>query len=273
MSLASEDFDYVRLLLREQAGIRLDPGKEYLVETRLLPVAKQAGYASLSELIRNLRGRPLQRLHRQVVEALMTNETQFFRDVHPFEALKTTILPELIQNRSAMRQLNVWCAAASTGQEPYSLAMLMADSFPEVANWNVQCLASDLSEEVLARARQGCYRPIEVSRGLPALMLMKYFRKEGTGWQIAEQVRRQVEFRNINLVIDWPPLPRMDIIFMRNVLIYMDTETKKTILARVRQLLKPDGYLFLGSTETTINLDSEFRQVPVQSTVCYQLRS
>jgi chemotaxis protein methyltransferase CheR len=272
MSLDTGDFDYVCTLLRKQSGIGLDAGKEYLVETRLQPVAKQAGYASLAELITRLRSGPLNHLHVRVVEALMTNETQFFRDIHPFNALKTLILPELFQKRSAIRQLNVWCAAASTGQEPYSVAMLLADSFPNLAGWNVRCIASDISDGSLARARQGSYRQLEVKRGLPVPLLEKYFCKHGAKWQIAEQIRRRVEFRNINLVSAWPSLPQMDIIMMRNVLIYLDVETKKAILGKVRTLLKPDGYLFLGSAETTLNLDTAFDQVRFDKSICYQLK-
>jgi chemotaxis protein methyltransferase CheR len=272
MSLDAGDFDYVCTLLRKQSGVALEAGKEYLVETRLPPVAKQAGYASLAELITRLRSGPRDHLHVKVVEALMTNETQFFRDIHPFHALKTTILPELFQKRSATRQLNVWSAAASIGQEPYSVAMLLADSFPDLAGWNVRCIASDISDAALARARQGCYRELEVNRGLPAPLLAKYFCKQGAEWQIAKQIRRRVEFRNINLVSAWPSLPQMDIIMMRNVLIYFDVETKKAILGKVRTLLKPDGYLFLGSAETTLALDTAFEQVQFDKAVCYQLK-
>jgi chemotaxis protein methyltransferase CheR len=272
MSLDAGDFDYIRTLLRKQSGMVLEAGKEYLVETRLKPIAKQAGYASLTDLISQLRSRALNDLHVKVVEALTTNETQFFRDIHPFHALKTAILPELINTRAAVRRLNLWCAAASTGQEPYSVAMLLAESFPNLASWNVQCIASDISDEVLERARQGYYRQLEVNRGLPAPLLVKYFHRQGTQWQIAEQIRRRVEFRNINLVLDWPALPRMDIVFMRNVLIYFDVETKKGILGKVREILRPDGYLFLGSAETTINLDTAFEKVQIDKTVCYRLR-
>jgi chemotaxis protein methyltransferase CheR len=272
MSLEAGDFDYVCTLLRQQSGMVLEAGKEYLVETRLKPVAKQAGFASLTDLISQLRDRPLNQLHVSVVEALTTNETQFFRDIHPFEALQSSILPELFRKRAATRQLNVWCAAASTGQEPYSLAMLLADSFPDRASWHVRCLASDLSEEALARARQGCYRQLEVNRGLPPRLLTKYFSEQGADWQLAEQILRRVEFRNINLVAAWPVLPQMDLILMRNVLIYFNVETKKAILRKVRKVLKPDGYLFLGSAETTLNLDTAFEQVQFNKTVCYQLK-
>ncbi len=272
MSLEDGDFDYVRTLLRKQSGMVIEPGKEYLVKTRLTPIAKQAGCASLSNLITQLRGRAFDQLHMKVVEALMINETQFFRDTHPFTALESKILPELLRKRASVRQLKLWCAAASTGQEPYSVAMLLAESFPELASWDVQFIASDISEDAIERARQGEYRQLDVDRGLPAPMLVKYFCQHGSHWQITEQLRQRLEFRKINLVQQWPSLPPMDIVLMRNVLIYLDVDTKKAILAKLRQLLKPDGYLFLGSTETTINLDPSFEQVQIDRTVCYRLR-
>jgi chemotaxis protein methyltransferase CheR len=272
MSLDAGDFDFVCALLRKQSGMELDTGKEYLVETRLAPVARQAGYASVTELISQLRRSPAHQLHTIVVEALTTNETQFFRDVHPFNALKTVILPDLLKKRSATRRLDIWCAAASTGQEPYSLAMLMADSFPDLASWNVRCLASDISDPALDRARRGSYRQLEINRGLPAPMLQKYFTQQDSDWRISDQLRRQIEFRHINLIMPWPAMPPMDLILMRNVLIYFGIETKQAILAKVRRVLKPDGYLLLGSAETTLNLDPDFKQVLFGRTVCYQLK-
>ena len=272
MSIDARHFEYIRKLLREQSGIALEDGKEYLVETRLTPFAKQEGFASLGDLIARLRRHSLNGLHIKVVEALTTGETRFFRDSHPFEALKTSIFPELIEKRSAQRRLSVWSAAASSGQEPYSVAMLLAEHFPELANWNLQFIASDISDEVLEQAQRGCYSQLEIHRGLPQPLRKKYLQRQGTTWQISEQIRRKVEFRKINLIHPWSLLPPMDIILMRNVLIYFDVETKKTVLRKVRQTLKPDGYLFLGSSETTLNLDEAFRIVQFDKTVCYQLR-
>ena len=270
MALAADDFAFVRHFLRAQSGIVLEPGKEYLVEARLTPVAQQAGFASLPDLITHLRQRAPTALCLQVVEALVTNETQFFRDVHPFETLKTSILPDLIAKRSAKRQLRLWCAAAASGQEPYSVALLLAEHFPQLATWNVQCIASDISNVLLERAQRGCYSQVEVTRGLPAPLLRKYFHKNGREWQLAERIRRGVTFRQINLVQAWPPLPPMDILFMRNVLIYFDADTKNTILGKVRQLLKPDGYLFLGSSEVISPRNTAFKRRQFDKTVCYQ---
>jgi chemotaxis protein methyltransferase CheR len=271
MPIDAGDFDYIRKLLRDQTGIVLEDGKQYLVETRLVQITLQAGCASLHDLVRQLRARPFDRLHQKVIEALTTGETKFFRDTQFFEALKLVILPELIASRAAERRLNLWCAAASTGQEPYSVAMVLYEHFPELAKWNIQFIASDISDKVLERARHGFYSQLEINRGLPAALRAKYFHERGNQWLIADQLRRRVEFRKINLIAAWPPFPLMDIILMRNILIYFDTDTKKTILTRVRQLLKPDGYLFLGTAETTLNLDDTFKVVHVGKAVCYQL--
>jgi chemotaxis protein methyltransferase CheR len=273
MGLDTGDFDYIRSLLQERSGMVLGKEKKYLVESRLTPLAKKSGYTSLLDFITQLRSQPPNDLHRKVVEALMINETHFYRDTHPFETIKAKILPELINRRSTSRQMNLWCAAASTGQEPYSLVMLLAESFPNLASWDIQCIASDLSREVLERGKLGCYNQQEINRGLPAELLGKYFFRNGTQWQIAEQIRRRVDFRNLNLVLPWPSLPPMDLILMRNILIYLDLETKKVIMGKIRQLLKPDGYLILGSTEIPVDLDSTFEQVRFDNTVCYRLRT
>ncbi len=275
MPISAAEFDYVRTLIRERAGIALEPGKEYLVESRLDPLARQEGFPTLTHFLASLRSSPLAGgLHHKVVQAMTTNETSFFRDVRPFEILRSTVLPELIQKRGSLRSLNFWCAASSTGQEPYTVAMVMRESIPAVlATWNMRFIATDISTEVLARAIQGRYSQLEVNRGLPATMLVKYFQQEGSEWQVKSELRRMVEFREINLTEPWSTLPAMDIVFMRNVLIYFSVETKKDILARVRQLLKPGGFLFLGSSETTLNLDGGFEPVPTDRTACYRLRA
>ena len=273
MSLDADDFEFVRRLVKTHSGMVLEEGKEYLVETRLTPVAKLAGFGSLSDMLVHLSDRPMSELHVKVVEALMTNETQFFRDSHPFDALNEGIIPKLRDQRAGDHQLNLWCAAASTGQEPYSLMMLLNDSFPDLAHWRVRCIASDIAEDVLERARLGRYSQVEIVRGLPESTRDRYFHRRGNQWEINEQIRRQVEFRKINLVDDWPALPPMDLILMRNVLIYFDVTTKKRILNKVRRVLRPDGFLLLGSAETTINLDNQFDRVPIEKTICYQIRS
>jgi chemotaxis protein methyltransferase CheR len=266
-----EDFEFIGKLLTERSAIVLEPGKEYLVETRLAPIVRKLKLASISELSARLRMPDSNGLVTQVVEALLTNETSFFRDVHPFDALRKTVLPDLIRRRGSERALSIWCCACSTGQEPYSLAMLLREHFPELGTWKVSFLATDLSREALARARDGAFTQLEVNRGLPAPLLLKYFHQHGTHWQVKEDLRRLIEFRELNLAQPWPFLPRMDLILNRNVMIYFDVAMKKSILARLARLLRPDGYLFLGGAETTFQLDESFRRVEPLKASVYQL--
>jgi len=270
--MTASEFDCIRRLVLEESAIVLEADKQYLAESRLLPLARREGFDSISSLIASLVPKKFDGLHRKVVEAMTTNETSFFRDFHPFEALRKSILPEFIMRRASSKELNFWSAACSSGQEPYSLVMLLQNEFPSLADWNVRIVASELSTEMLARAQEGRYSQLEVNRGLPASLLVKYFQQHGSDWQIREDLRRQVEFRTVNLAENWPPLPPMDVVLMRNVLIYFGLDTKKRILGRVRQLLRPDGFLFLGGTETTFNLDDAFERVRFDRTICYQVR-
>lgn len=272
MTITVSDFNYIRKIVRDRAGLLLAEDKVYLVESRLTRLAKEEGLNSIGGLVAYLRQNPLHSLYEMVVEALMTNETFFFRDERPFNALKTAIVPELIEKRKKEQTLNIWCAACSSGQEPYSIAMLLQEYFPQLNHWKIHLFASDISTTILERARAGCYGKHEINRGLPPSFLKKYFHALGSEWQIKDSIRRMVEFRQLNLTTPFPSLPSMDIIFLRNVLIYFDPETKQAILARVRQVLQPDGYLFLGGGETTINLDDCFEPVQVDKVVCYRLR-
>lgn len=259
MPLTQADFDYVADLARKNAAIVLDPGKEYLVESRLTPIARTEGFDSLSDFIGRLRGElGYGSIHARVIDALTTNETYFFRDIHPFDALRNDILPGLIARRSKEKSLVLWCGAASTGQEPYSFAMMLREYFPQLNDWKITIVATDISPRVLEQARKGEYNQIEVNRGLPALLLVKYFQKQGDRWVIKEAIRKMVEFKRMNLIEPWPALPTCDIVLMRNVLIYFDTPTKQTIMRNVRRFLAPDGYFFLGTAETTMNIDPVF---------------
>jgi chemotaxis protein methyltransferase CheR len=271
MAITRSDFEFIRDLVRVKAGIVLDPGKEYLVECRLAPLARKEGFRSLPDLVAGLRSRSVNGLQYKVVEAMVTKETTFFRDHQPFELMRTKVLPEVVSSRGAGRNISIWCAACSSGQEPYSIAMLLREHFPFLATWRVDFIASDISQEMLARTRQGRYSQLEVNRGLPAAYLVKYFRKEGAEWQISDDLRQMLSLREVNLAEPWPHLPPLDIVFMRNVLIYFSVESKKEILARVRKLLKPGGYLFLGGAETTLNLDDSFAAAPGLS-ICYRLK-
>jgi len=272
MTITQAEFEYIQNLLHQQSGIVVETGKEYLVMSRLGPLAQREGFSSLQEFIAALRANSFSSLHRKMVQAMTTNETLFFRDVRPFEVLRTTVMPDLIARRATDRRLTFWCAAASTGQEPYSVAMLLRENFPQLQGWNVRFIASDLSGDALARAIRGCYTQLEVNRGLPAKYLVKYFRKQDDEWQIQDDIRRMVEFRELNLTERWSFLPNLDVIFMRNVLIYFSLETKRAILGKSAQLLRSDGYLFLGGAETTLNVADEFEPIPGIRGTCYRLK-
>ncbi|MBP6671058.1 MAG: hypothetical protein KA180_16505 [Gemmatimonadales bacterium] len=268
--LGPAEFDFLRGLVRERSAIVLEPGKEYLVESRLVPLLRDRQLPSLASLAAALRADPHGELERAVVEAMTTNETRFFRDHHPFEALQHRLLPELIAARASERRLRFWSNACSSGQEAYSLAMLLAEHFPGLRAWDVSILATDLSRDMVQRTQQGSYGQLEMNRGLPAPLLVKYFDRQATRWQVKPDLRRWVQAREMNLMEAWPPLPRFDVIFLRNVLIYFDLDTKRAILRRARQALRPDGFLLLGSAETTVMVDDAWERVVVGGSVAYR---
>jgi chemotaxis protein methyltransferase CheR len=271
MAISVPDFNYIADLARRRAAIVLEPGKEYLVESRLTPIAQKEGHAGLSEFIARLRSGPeASPVHARVVDALTTNETFFFRDHHPFEAMKKVVVPKLIQDRANLRRLTIWCAACSTGQEPYSIAMMLKEHFPQLASWKVNIVATDISPRVLEQARKGTYSQIEVNRGLPAIYLVKHFTQSGSSWVIREDIRKSVEFRELNLIQPWGALPVFDVVFIRNVLIYFDVPTKQSILRNIRRHMAPDSHLFLGTAETAINLDVGFTGVPLANITAYR---
>jgi chemotaxis protein methyltransferase CheR len=272
MAISNSDFNHICDMVRKHSAIVLEPGKEYLVESRLDPLARQEGFSSLRDMVDCLRSSPFGDLHRKVVEAMTTNETSFFREMRMFEMFRKAIMPKLLVARAVERSINFWCAASSTGQEPYSFAMLLREYFPAIDDWKITFIASDISRDMIARAREGCYNQLEVNRGLPAHLLVKYFKKKGSIWEISPDVRQMVEFREINLIHSWPSLPRMNVISMRNVLIYLDLESKRDILLRIRRLLDPDGYVLLGGAETTTNLDDAFEAVTLEGATCFRLR-
>ena len=270
MEISASDFEYISKMVRDRSAIVLETGKEYLVESRLFPVVKQEGLDSLKELVKKISLNNDKRLQDMVVEAMTTNETSFFRDHHPFETLKNSVIPELIKKRQSTREFNIWCGASSSGQEPYSIAMLLKENFPELNTWKLNYIATDISNEMLNRCREGYYSQLEINRGLPASMMVKYFDRDGAHWQIKEDFRKMIDFKMLNLSEAWPTMPQMDIVMLRNVLIYFDVETKKNILAKIQKLLKPDGYLFLGAAETTINLNDSFERMVFKQSGCYQ---
>jgi chemotaxis protein methyltransferase CheR len=273
-ALTAANFALVAQLMREQCGLVLEPGKEYLVKSRLAPVAQRHKFAGVDQLIERLRGGDVNDLVTDVIEAMVTTETFFFRDIHPFETLKKSVLPELIERRSRVRQLNIWCAASSSGQEPYSIAILLNEYFPELSSWRIHLSATDISRPMLERSRVGSYSQVEVNRGLPTPLLLKWFRQEGGNWRLDDCVRSAVTFSPLNLIQpSWPAMPMWDLVFLRNVMIYFDTEMKRSILSRVARVLAPDGYLLLGGAETTLNLNDEFYRVEALKSGFYQLKS
>lgn len=261
---------FVRSLLREQSGMVLGEDKQYLIDARLRALAQREDVASVHELAHRLRAPSETRLRRALVEELLVGETYFFRDGHPFEALRSVILPALLAARSPDRPLSVWCAAASTGQEPYSLAILLAEAFPELLPGSVRLLATDLSDTHLARARAGWYSDIEVARGLPEALRTRYTQREGEGWRMHESLRRRIDFEQLNLIRSWPPLPMMDLVLMRNVLVYFDQTTRAAILQKLRRVMRPGGYLLLGTAETLVEAVAGFTLLRVGSTNFYQ---
>lgn len=275
MPITSLEFGVVRKLVHERAAIVLEPGKEYLVESRLAPLAKADG-CTLNELIARLRAgtdRALndRALDDRVVEALTTNETAFFRDVKPFEILKNVVMPEVLARKAASRSLSIWCAASSSGQEPYTIAMTLREHFPQLVNWKVRIFCTDISTEMVARTKSGRYSQLEVGRGMPAPLLVKYFNRAGLEWEVNADLKKWVDVRALNLAAAWGALPRQDIVFCRNVLIYFDVDTKKSILRRIGDLMKPDGYMFLGAAETTRGLEDQFESLQVGTSGCYRI--
>jgi chemotaxis protein methyltransferase CheR len=255
------DYEYLSNFLLGTSGLALGQGKEYLLQARLEPLANSWGLATVDELVRELRKGSNPTLSAAVTDAMTTNETSFFRDKVPFDELRTSLLPGLIASRHATRTLRIWCAAASTGQEPYSLALLLREDFPQLANWNVEILATDISKAALDRARGGRYSQFEVQRGLPVQYLMKHFEQSDGGWQLKDDVRRQIRWQQINLLDDFSRLGLFDLVFCRNVLIYFQNETKRGIFDRIARQTLSDGYLFLGAAETVIGISDSFRRL------------
>ncbi|MEE2961432.1 MAG: protein-glutamate O-methyltransferase CheR [Myxococcota bacterium] len=272
MALQQSDFEFIRKLIRERAAIVLDDGKQYFVESRLMPLVEQTGHGSIDNLIAEVRSPVGARLLERLVEAITIHETSFFRDVHPFKCMKEFVLPTLMEKRAKKNSLNIWCAACSSGQEPYTVSMLLRENFPQLQSWNVRILATDISNQILARAREGRFTQLEVNRGLPAPLLLKHFEKQGLEWQIKPSVRGSIDFRKLNLIDSWPTMPKMDIILLRNVLIYFDVDTKRRILGQIRQTLSPDGFLFLGAAEMPMSIDNAYERVEFPRSGCYKLR-
>lgn len=271
MSISTASFTFVCELVRAESAIVLNAGKEYLVESRLIPLAKAAGHRDVDSYVSDLQARRNPIALRAVVEALTTNETSWFRDADPFTTLRTTVFPALAQRRPT-RQLRVWSAACSSGQEAYSISMVAAET-PQLTGCRLEVIGTDLSEEMVRRASTGEYSQLEVNRGLPATSLVRHFERAGTGWRIHPSLREGVSFRTANLTRPFPAMGRFDVVFLRNVLIYFDVETKRDILRRVREVMAPDGYLFLGAAEMTMGVDDTWDRIPAGRSSVYQSRA
>jgi chemotaxis protein methyltransferase CheR len=253
------EFDYLRRFLRERSGLVLAADRQYLVESRLLPVARRLGLADLGGLVQRLRSSQAEPVATEVVEAMTTNETFFFRDKIPFEHFRDTVMPALLAARAVQRRIRIWCAACSTGQEPYSLAMALKEMGSRIDGWRIEIVATDLSNEVLEKAKAGIYSHFEVQRGLPIQFLLRYFTQVGDTWQISPELRAMVQLRQLNLLGDFGHLGPFDLVLCRNVLIYFDQSTKVDVLDRLARVVEHDGYLVLGAAETVVGLSDHFR--------------
>ncbi|SFK43926.1 CheR family methyltransferase [Geodermatophilus ruber] len=269
MTLTATSFDWVRQLVHRESAIVLAPGKEYLVEARLLPIAREMGLPDVGQLVDSVRSRPSPEHTRKIVEALTTNETSWFRDGDPFTALTSTVLPALLATRKPHDRLQIWSAACSSGQEPYTIAMLLEDALPN-AGTRVSITATDLSRDMVERTRAGRFSQLEINRGLPAPMLVRHFTRAGSEWEVAPTLRRMVTARECNLAAPLPPMGPFDVVYLRNVLIYFDLPTKQAILRRVRALMRPDGWLFLGAAETTLGVDDSWERVVTGRSSAYR---
>ena len=259
--MTPSDYEYLRKLLKDHSGLDLSADKQYLIESRLLPLSRKCGVPGIGDLVQKMKGGS-SLIIAQVVEAMTTNETFFFRDKVPFEHFRDTIMPEMLRARANRKSIRIWCAAGSTGQEPYSLAMSLKEMGAVLAGWRIEIIATDLSNEVLEKSKSGVYSQFEVQRGLPIQLLVKYFRQNGELWQISPELRAMVQHRQLNLLHDFSQLGAFDVIFCRNVLIYFDQDTKVNIFGRLAKTMEADGFLVLGAAETVVGLTDVFKPFP-----------
>jgi len=259
-----DDFDFVAKLLKERSGLVLSKDKSYLLESRLMPVARRRGMKGLDELVVALR-RMDAALVKDVTEAMTTNESFFFRDTKPFDQFRDRVLPSLMKARATKKQIRIWCAACSSGQEPYSLAIILKEMEAKLAGWRVEIIATDLSTEILEKAKSGLYSQFEVQRGMPVQLMVKYFQKKDEMWQIDSRLRAMVQYRPLNLLTDIrSTLGTFDVVFCRNVLIYFDQETKGKVLGDISKLMQKDGFLYLGGAETVLGISDKFKPISGQ---------
>ena len=258
-----EDFAYVAKMLKERSGLIVTQDKAYLLESRLTPIARKRGLQGLDDLLRMLPtgGEALQK---EVTEAMTTNESFFFRDIKPFDQFKALVLPQLLKTRAAKKSFRIWSAACSSGQEAYSLAMILKEESAKLAGWKIEIVGTDISIEMLEKAKAGVYTQFEVQRGLPVQLMVKYFKKNNETWQIDPAIRQMVQYREYNLLNDLKPLGQFDVVFCRNVLIYFDQPTKSKVLENISRIVPNDGLLYLGGAETVLGISDKFKPVPDQ---------
>jgi chemotaxis protein methyltransferase CheR len=271
MPITTSQFNYIRDLVQKHSAVVVAESERYLVESRLTPVAKEYQCCSVLDFIRQTQQGLIEKAEEILVEAMMTTDSTFFRDFHPWEALKNEILPELRKRRSTEQKLSIWCAGCSTGQEPYSLAILLKEHFPQLPTWNVRILATDISHDAVETAQQGYFNQLEVNRGLPASLLVKHFRQEGAHWRVKEELRELIEFMPLNLAAPWPAIEKADLILLRNVIGQFAVENKQAVFKKLKRVLKPDGFLILGAKETTKELDDAFEAVEFNRATAFHL--
>lgn len=265
-----EQFKFFSQLVKDSSGIALSTGKEYLLESRLNELCKVLGLRNIDALYQQAKFKMTPKLKEQIIEAMTTNETYFFRDQHPFDTLKNHIIKELMEKNQSRKELRFWSAAASTGQEAYSIAMIIQEHFPQLANWKVEILGTDISRQAIEKAQAGRYTQVEVNRGLPITMLIKYFKQQGAFWIVQDKLKKLVRFKTFNLLSPFVGVGQFDCIFCRYVLIYFDQETKKKITDKLVKVLRPGGYLFFGATETPVGIDPSMKRVTFGKTVCWK---
>ncbi len=270
--MAPEDFDYISTLLKSKSGLVLTQDKAYLLESRLMPIARKNDLQSVDDLIGKMRQVSNGELITEVMEAMTTNESFFFRDQKPFDLFRDEVLPGLLERRASTKSFRIWCAAASSGQEPYSLSILLKEAGAQMANWRTEIVGTDISMDILDKAKSGNYTQFEVQRGLPITLLIKYFDKIEDQWQIKPEIRQMVTYKYFNLLDDLKPLGSFDIVFCRNVLIYFDQPTKSKVLEGIANMMPSDGLLFLGGAETVLGITDRFKPVKGQRGI-YELTS
>ena len=258
-----EDFDFIAKLLKDRSGLIITRDKAYLLESRLTPVARKRGLKGLDDLVASLRSAG-EDLLREVTEAMTTNESFFFRDIKPFDQFKDVVLPAMLASRAAKKSFRIWSAASSSGQEAYSLAMILKEEAPKMPGWKIEVVGTDISNEMLEKAKSGLYSQFEVQRGLPIQYLVKYFKKNNEMWQIDPAIRAMVQFREYNLLHDLKTLGQFDVVFCRNVLIYFDQPTKTRVLDNIAKVMPDDGFLYLGGAETVLGISDKFKPIPEQ---------